>query len=141
MDSKETSQFVCPVCGGYLSRHSFGEIRGDDGKSWSVEYTSVIHPQTGLKATIQAKTSTPRDISLVIEDPEHGKVSCIENETHLIPEELIERISLMTKEKRNRVPMKPVSGVLTIFANDKDIQQSVFDYIDEWYEKSYPTIP
>lgn len=141
MDSKEPPKFVCPICGGYLSRYGYGEIRGEDGKSWSVEYTSVVHPQTGLKASIEAKTFPPRDYSHIIEDPKHGKVSCIENETHEIPKELVEQISLEAKEKRNRVPMKTVSGGLVIFTNNEEIQKAVFNYICEWYEKMYPVIP
>lgn len=77
-----------------------------------MEYTGVIHPQLGLKANIEATTSLPREISVIFEDPKHGKVVCVEDETHEIPKDLVKRISKKVKEKRGRVPMKTVSGVL-----------------------------
>ncbi len=140
MDSKEEKLFICPVCGSYLSITSYGNILANE-KSWSVEYTSVIHPQLGLKASIEAKTSTPRESSYIIEDPKHGKVSCIENKTHEIPRDLVKQISQKTREKRDRVPMKTISGGLAIFKNDEKIQESIFDDISDWYGKVYPTLP
>ena len=131
-------KFACPICGGLLSIFANGYRTYDDGRTFNTKSRSIVSPKTGLRGIIVDVKYTPR--CHFLEDPEHGKVVCIENEHHEIPPELLERIETKTKEKRNRVPFVEIDGGIRSFKDNPEVQEEVFNRIAKWYEELYPLI-